>query len=190
MLINILIRTCYRPELFVRCMKSIRAQTHQEIRVIVAYDDDRALDYIPDNYEKIKVNREDRPYIYNLYCNTLKEKVTDGYFLFLDDDDFLSQHTTLEKLLPLLKEDQANIVKLNRKSKIYPHANIIQSGQIGMPCMVLHHKHKHVADITADGRGDSVWIINATKILPTNFIDLVVVYSDRKGSGKVNILRI
>lgn len=189
MLINILVRTCYRPELFNRMMKSIRAQTHPDIRVIVSYDDDRALSYIPENYEHIKVARGQHMYSYNLYCNQLKELVKDGYFIFLDDDDFLSSPQVLEKLIPQLKQDKCNIVKLDRKGKIYPRTEIIMSGQIGMPCMVLHHSHKGISDIALDGRGDSVWILNAIEKLPTNFIDLVVVISDRKGSGKTQIVK-
>lgn len=188
MLINILVRTCYRPELFKRMMKSIRAQTYQHVRVIVAYDDDRALEYIPESYDKVRVKRGEG-YSYNLYCNILKALVTEGYFIFLDDDDFLATPRTLETLMPFLTDKHANIVKLDRKGKIYPRTDIIMSGQIGMPCMVLHHSHKNISDIALDGRGDSVWILNAIKKLPTNFIDLIVVYSDRKGSGKTQITK-
>lgn len=171
-------------------MKSIRSQTHEHIRVIVAYDDDRALEYIPENYEKLKVQRTGERYFYDLYCNKLKNLVTEGYFIFLDDDDYLANHTVIERLMPQLKECEANIVKLSRKDKIYPRIEVIQSGQIGMPCMVLHHSHKNIANVTAEGRGDSVWILAATKLLPTNFIDLIVVRSDRKGSGKSNIMKV
>lgn len=188
MLINILVRTCYRPELFNRMMKSIRSQTYQDIRVIVSYDDDRALEYIPDNYERIRVQRGEG-YAYNLYCNQLKEMVTDGYFIFLDDDDFFATPHVLAQLCALVKQDHCNIVKLDRKGKIYPRTNVIMSGQIGMPCMVLHHTHKNISDIALDGRGDSVWILKAIEKLATNFIDLVVVYSDRKGSGKTQITK-
>ena len=37
--INILIRTCYRPELFRECIKSILEQDYRNIRVLISYDD-------------------------------------------------------------------------------------------------------------------------------------------------------
>lgn len=188
MLFNILIRTCYRAALFDRCIQSVLSQTYKRIRVIVSYDDPRALTYIPTFVETMKVTPGTQHYYYDQYCNQLKKEVEEGYFMFLDDDDFLKDKNVIGDLIPHLKENSANIVRMDRKGKIYPKVDIIQSGQIGMPCMVLYHSHKSVADIPCTGRGDSVWIIAASKKLPVNFINLTIVKSDRKGSGRRVIL--
>lgn len=185
MLINILIRTSYRPKAFKRALESILNQTHPEIRIIVSYDDDRALEYIPDSIDKIRVYRGFGKFFYDEYCNTLKNLVIDGYFMFLDDDDFLSEPTILSELP--LNEEYGLIVQLTRGKLLYPINLKFVSGGIGMPCLVLHHTHKNIAHITAPSRGDYYWIKDVEKLLPFKFFQKVVVISPERGDGKMEL---
>jgi glycosyltransferase involved in cell wall biosynthesis len=182
MLINILIRTSYRPSGFKRALQSVLNQTHKDIRIIVSYDNHNALRYIPDTVEKVKVLRGPGNYFYDDYCNKLKELVTDGYFLFLDDDDYLANPEILANLP--LSEDYGLIVQLRRGNVIRPETSEILPGKIGMPCLILHHSHKHLANIPPTGQGDYYWIKAVSEKLPMRFEPVIVVCSDKRGNGK------
>lgn len=184
MLINILIRTSYRPNGFARTIKSVHEQTHKNIRVIVSYDNHNALRYIPDNVEKVKVPRGPGKYFYDEYCNELKSMVIDGYFMFLDDDDVLCSPDIIERIIPVLQEDTALIVQLKRGSVVVPVNKDFTTGKIGMPCLILHNSHKHIADVTVHGAGDYVWIKRVSELLPINFEPIIVVHSFNRGNGK------
>ena len=185
MQINILIRTSYRPESFKRALASVKCQTHKNIRIIVSYDNHNALKYIPEDIQKIRVFRGQGKYFYDEYCNILKSLVTEGYFMFLDDDDILSSPDIIERLLPLLSPEHGQLVQLKRNSTICPNSISFSSGKIGMPCLILHHSHKGLADITVDGAGDYVWINKVSKLLPLKFEPLIVVESFNRGNGKL-----
>lgn len=184
MLINILIRTNFRPTAFARCIKSVKDQTYKNIRIIVSYDNHNALKYIPEDIEKVKVIRGEGKCPYDAYCNQLKDLVTDGYFMFLDDDDILSSHDIIEKIIPFLSPDNGLIVQLKRGSVIVPQALDFKTGKIGMPCLFLHHSHKNIADVTVHGAGDYVWIKRVSELLPLRFERIVVVYSFNRGNGR------
>ncbi len=176
-MITVLIRTSYRPLQFATALASVPSFCH----VIISYDDERALTYIPKELQAIRVYKSPLPYFYDIYCNLLKELVTDGYFMFLDDDDVI---LTLD--VPLL-EDYANIVQLRRKTTVRPIDANFKAGQIGMPCLILHSKHKHLADIPGTGQGDYHWIKSVCNQLPINFIPVVVVNSGNRGFGMCEI---
>ena len=101
-LINILIRTTYRPGYFKKCINSILSQSYTNYKIICCYDDKRCLNYLKE-YEGIieyfYVNEENNnSHKYNLYCNVLMDKVEDGWIMFLDDDDKLSNNNTLQSI--------------------------------------------------------------------------------------------
>lgn len=181
-LINILIRTSNRPEYFARCLKSVIKQSYDNIRIIVGYDNTAALNYIPGALEKVycEANRE-LPYFYDEYCNRLKSLVTDGWFLFLDDDDILCD----DVLAKLDLTAKAIIVQLNRAGTISPVDTNFRRGRIGMPCLILHHSLKDLADVPGNGQGDYFWIKKVTEQTDYVFTPLVVVYSFGRGLGKV-----
>src|SRR6188768_2413240 len=107
-LINILIRTSQRPILFQRCLQSIQQQTYKNIRVIVSYDFD--CDYIPNWCDKIRVQKGDSGYYWNLYCNELKEAVTDGWFMVVDDDDFMNSKSVIGDIVPHLTNPDRGVI--------------------------------------------------------------------------------
>ena len=91
-LINVLVRTSSRPAYFKRCIESVLGQNHANVRIIVSYDTESSLDYLNEypGIEKFFVQVDSREkYRFNLYCNSLMDKVEDGWIVFLDDDDML-----------------------------------------------------------------------------------------------------
>src|SRR5688572_1853060 len=98
-LINILIRTTKgREKELEKCILSIAKQSYSNIKVIICCDD-RENKLLTPNHETINyayglegnlqyffVTPTGIPYHWNFYCNNLKERVTDGWFFYLDDD--------------------------------------------------------------------------------------------------------
>lgn len=146
-LINILIRTSNRPRQFANCIDSILSQ-QAFTSVHVCYDNPKALEYI-NNYKFstiIEVNKNEHKFGYNQYCNPLKDQVTEGWGLFLDDDDCL-QPGSLELLCEHIQPGNSYIVPFLRDGKQKPWPALfrnrsIEEGCIGLPCMLFWHEHK------------------------------------------------
>lgn len=112
-LINVLIRTSNRPDEFRRCFESIIAQTYRRINPIVCTDKRESLQYIGkylNTKDVINVTPTGIPFHWNFYCNNLKERVTDGWFFYLDDDDFLHNPRVLERIAPHLNDPRLGII--------------------------------------------------------------------------------
>jgi glycosyltransferase involved in cell wall biosynthesis len=190
-LINILIRTSNRPHLFARCLQSIEQQTYPHTHVIVGYDNDGALDYIPDHIDKVPVSSNKAiPYYYDLYCNQLKRYVNNGWFMFLDDDDMLATPTVLQELAQHLTGDhEAVVCQFLRNGLPKPRANymrhrIVREGCIGLPCLVLHSRHKDLSGLDGYKAGDYRYIKTVTERVKTLFVPLVLVAADRRSHGQ------
>lgn len=191
-LINILIRTSYRPEAFKRCWASIQAQTYTNYKVYVSFDNVDALDYIPDEVTAcLPVEKSKEPFGYNLYCNELKQLVTDGWFFFLDDDDVLVNPEALQTLASHIHTSHigwAIILQMCRGSFKKPsdfdiiNGNFTQ-GKIGMPCIVLHHSIKNYADFDCTESADYNYIKEMWRLVPCLFVPMVLVSSKRRGRG-------
>lgn len=182
-LINILIRTSNRPNGFKKLLDSIVQQDYEPIRIIISYDNDEALRYIPKCLEAIRVHKQpDLQFPYDLFCNELKELVTDGYFIFCDDDNKLRPNILKE--LPL--EGPGIIVQVQIGNHIAPKDLNFRIGDAGMPCMILHHSLKNIADISGEGKGDSYWIKNVLSKVYLPFVPMVVVYGESRGLGRCN----
>lgn len=187
---TILIRTSFRPELFHRAISSIYAQTYSNFKIIVGYDNDKALDYIPENLQKVKVHGDKSlPFFYDNYCNTLKELVTDGWFFFMDDDDFLYDTNALQKLSKHLTGTGGIICQFNRNGRLKPSNQLIRSksiirAKIGMPCLILHHSKKNIAHFDGSvGAADYHWIKAVSKKVRLKFVPIALVYADRRSNG-------
>lgn len=190
MLINFLIRTSYRPILFKRLIESINNQTHKDVNIIVSYDNDLALSYIPKECRKIKVYKNsEKLFWYDEYINELKKEVNSGYFLIIDDDDFLISNTCIESLCKHLKGTSGLICQFSRSGVLKPSndlikRNMIRRGKIGMPCLVLHHSLKDVANFDGSvGAADYHWIKAVSKRVRLKFIALVIAFADRRSNG-------
>lgn len=172
-LINILIRHKQGRRLN-KCIRSVHHQTYRNYNMFI-HDDDGSNVF---------------PYHYNLFCNELKAKVTDGWFFFLDDDDYLNTPDALEQIVPYLTNpNEAVICQMKRgDSKIKPSGGNIRnkeiiSGKIGMPCLILHHTQKHIADISAEDNGDYLWIKDVSMKIPVKFVEKILVNSPKRNHG-------
>lgn len=182
-LINILIRTCGREILFLRCLKSITDQNYPNLRVIVSVDRD-GIDYIPDWCEVVRVVPDKSiPFYYDRYINTLKSIITDGYMLVLDDDDMMAYNALNNVVL----DAPAIIHRLNHIGRVVPPNDSITIGLIGFPCLMLHHSLKDIADIDTDDHCDYHWIKRIESLVPLVYRDLILVESDRKSNGVVEL---
>lgn len=192
MQISILIRTSYRPVLFQRCLDSIHSQTHKNIRIIVSYDDERALEYIPEGMDKIRVYKDPSlKFFYDNYVNSLKEQVKSGYFMILDDDEVLASDKCIETVCKHLKGTYGVICQFSRGGVIKPsndliRHNRIKRGKIGMPCLFLHHSLKNIAHLDGSvGASDYHWIKAVSKKVKLKFVPIVVAFADRRSNGAI-----
>jgi hypothetical protein len=188
-MITLLIRESYRPIGFKRTLDSIRAQTFKNVKIIVSYDDERALTYIPDDVEKIQVFKSDEIFFYDGYVNTLKSLVTEGWFGVIDSGDTLASPTSLEALWGHLKSCVGVICQMSRNGRIKPKNQLISErrvlrGKIGMPCLFLHHSYKDVAHLDGSvGGADYLWIKAVSRKVRLKFIPLVVVDCGERDNG-------
>lgn len=190
-MLNILIRTSYRPNGFKKTLESINQQSYKNIRIIVSYDDERALSYIPEHIEKIRVYKNDDLFFYDNYCNTLKSMVNCGWFFFLDDGDVLSYPLVLEEIRREVSKQNGLVVQFSRNGKLKPSDKLIKArkierGKIGMPCLVLHHSHKNKADFDGSvGASDYIWIKEISKKVKLKFRNIVLVHCGERDGGKM-----
>ena len=186
MQITLLIRCSHRPKGFARTYASIPAG----VSVICSYDDERALTYIPEHIQKVRVYKSDKPFFYDEYTNTLKQLVTEGYFGFVDEGDVILPGA-LELLKKHLKGSNGVICQFKRGAKIKPSTQLIRNKQIlrtkiGMPCLFLHHSFKNVADFDGSvGAADYHWIKDISRKVKLKFIPLPVVYAEKRDNGAI-----
>lgn len=193
-LINILIRhTAGREQSYYKALDSIAKQTYKNVRIVVGYDFSSSHFAIPGNVFDVflKQDKSLGPFFYNDYCNVLKKHVHEGWFFFLDDDDYLANDTVLETLIPYLDDDyDAVICQMSRDNgKVKPNDDLmsgrrIESGRIGLPCLIMRSELQNIASIPATENGDFSWIWNVSERVPTKFINHVVVHSPQRSFGR------
>lgn len=132
--------------------------------------------YIVYNGEKVN------DYSYNLYCNELKAQVTEGHFFFLDSDDFIIPGS-LKKIEPYL-ENKAIVCQMLRNGFAKPRIGQVVRGQIGLPCLILHHSLKFIANVTDNEYGDYDYIKAVTKKVPWIFLKIPLVNAGSRSHGK------
>lgn len=125
-LINILTRTCNRPEYFKRLRHSLLNQTYTNWRHIVHTDNENDVNYIlksgvpqddilisehleidQDKFKTERINAKEyvirhRPY--NLYFEKMHKLVNDGWIIYLDDDDEFVNENSLKQLIALVEK--------------------------------------------------------------------------------------
>lgn len=196
-LINILIRTSNRPALFARCLQSIRNQTFKNIRIIVGYDSDKALGYLPFEVVPVMLHREsDLPFFYDQYCKWLAGAVREGWFFFLDDDDYLHSPAVLTELSEHFTGDHGAIIcqflrnGMPKPTSNYMRRGVIRDGHIGLPSLVLRAEHADKLYLDGHKSGDYRAIERITQQVKTKFIELVVVETDRRSHGNMELSEI
>ena len=159
-LINILTRTSNRPKAFDKNFKSVLNQTYKNIRHIVSINDDHTEKYVKEyDVDYIKIDREriisedqsPNPNTgdyspHNLYFNQLIKEVKDGWVMFLDDDDYLSDNDGVERIVNLLPDEDTMAIfqMMFPNGRPLPPINILNQpptlGTIGSPCVLFHSK--------------------------------------------------
>lgn len=166
-LINILTRIS-RPAMFSRLVASIDYDNVNHI----TYDD--------------TAPRERKPYDWNLFCNELKSQVTDGWFVFADDDDTFKPGA-LNELSDYLTDDcDGLIVQFLRNGRAKPanelmRSRLIVKGKVGGGCLVLHSRHKNVADWKSKEAADYDWIRAVADKVELKFVQMVLQVTDNNG---------
>ena len=186
--INILIRTSNRPESFEKCIQSILLQEYDNYRIIICFDKGESVEYL--NKYKNNKNIDIFPisidsmeeYKFNLYCNHLMDKVTDGWIMFLDDDDILCHNNVLNNLVKHMSdntdENYIYVWCFFRPDKIiYPkNVNNIQFGEIDSTSFCFNSKFKELARWSDKQFGDFRFfntLINNNNKFNIQFIDRI-----------------
>ncbi len=118
-LINILTRTSNRPNGFSINVDNIRNQTYKNINHIICTDDENSIKYIEKNgindyifLDRNEIIRNDtclNPHTgvyspHNLYFNEMIKKVSDGWVIYLDDDDRFTSYDTVKNIVDIINE--------------------------------------------------------------------------------------
>lgn len=150
-IVNILVRTHSRPNLFKICLDSIYKQ-NIDCRIIVSFDKIEDLHYIsehPDvdiNY--LSLTSSNNKYSFNLYCNYLLSYVSDGWIFFLDDDDMFLHPNSLNIVFSHIETEYDIIIWkfLRSDGEIYPKdLNNIKKGEICSCNFCFHSKFKKLS---------------------------------------------
>jgi len=167
--INILTRVS-RPERYLSaCLPSIVGQNYPFINP-VAVD----CPVVPD-------------YSYNEFLNKMIRDVKSGYILILDDDDTLIPGA-LSAVAPSLEEDRPVVCQMLRNGNpkpadMYMDKRVVSRGRIGMPCLIIHSKHKDLFTFPATEDADYLWIKKITETLNCKFLKIPVVDAGRRSHG-------
>lgn len=158
MKINILTRTSNRPRFFADCKKSIDMQTYQNINHLISVDDPASLQYVQGlNYLQVNKRRGTSKVPsgvgyapHNTYLNDLQQLVSDGWIMFLDDDDCFVRPDALEIITQHIQSDDDLIIwKVDHKKRIIPDGEYWQKPpvyrNISMPGFMFHSKYKNQA---------------------------------------------
>jgi len=190
-MLNILIRTSNRPKAFQCLLDSIASQTFKNIRLIVSYDNDIALTYVPEHIEKVKVFPSSKPFFYDDYVNDLKSLVNEGWFVVIDDDEVLADNTCLERVYKELKGKDGLICQFSRNGRLKPSNESIKNrevrrSRVGMPCLLLHHSFKNLVDLDGSvGAADYTWIKTISRKVKLKFVPIVVAFAAKRGNGQM-----
>jgi hypothetical protein len=174
-------------------LESVKQQTYSNIRVIVGYDREEALLYIPATVEwTFMCFDKSIQYFYDLYCNDLKQIVNDGWLFFLDDDDQLITPTVLEELAVHMTEPGAIICQMLRNGVPKPRDSyikhqIVEEGKVGLPCLVLHSIYRHIGQLDGQKGGDYRYVKEVISQVPTKYICLPLVDAGSRSHGQPQI---
>lgn len=179
---SILVRTSNRPDMCKKCIDSILSQTYHNFHIYICYDDEKSLDYLHNydtdkriTYFPVKVESNEK-YHFNLYCNLLMEKVSDGYIIFLDDDDMFISPRVLEIINNQTDTNNIIVWRFLRPDKfIYPKSldTELVLGEIGTACVCFHHSLKNVAQWEDKQCGDYYFYATLFKACKRNQIILL-----------------
>lgn len=184
--INILIRTGNRPDSFRKMWASIQEQTYKNIRPIICFDNYLALDYLPHHTTLFKPKTKANPgrFYWNLYCNELKSTVEEGWFFYLDDDDYLHDYNAVARMVAHLPAPGEALIcqfKRGETKKPVRWTGRPVRGKIGGSCIVLHHSQKDVGQWDDMQASDYRFIKQVLDKIPHRFAPTVLVQAGNNG---------
>lgn len=170
-LINILIRT-HRPDKLQSCLASVDKQTYKNYNILFHFD------------------KGDTPhYVYNIFCNKLRDQVQDGWFFFLDDDDILADEKSLERISEYLNDPDTGVIcQMLRSGQPKPTDQMMDAGQvirgkIGTPCIFLHAKHKNISNFKNSASSEFDFATDMLNKMKVKFVKVIVVDAGRRSFG-------
>lgn len=190
-LINILTRTNRRPLFFRDNRASVENQAYRNYRQLVSYENAETFEYLRKTtlppQDLIKVARNGcGTHPYNLFVNALMEQVSEGWILFLDDDDLFTTPNALSVIASHLNDPETLVIwNMWFPDKIVPgtrNLSEILEGKIASSCFAFHSKHKQAAAWHSSRAGDYHCFDNLRKKLKPLFLDDILArtnYTDR-----------
>jgi glycosyltransferase involved in cell wall biosynthesis len=155
-LINIIVRSHNRTDNFKATYNSIKKQTYKNTQIIAGADNEeteqylipykcRQVRYAPNADKGVKGEGYGIYFPFNHYINVLKNEITDGWFMGLDDDDMFLKKTAIETIVSNIKdEDTLLIWRVDLGTIIPTDANFgknIVCGDISGIGFMCHIKH-------------------------------------------------
>jgi len=193
-LLNILIRTSNRPNYFRRLIRNIDGQTYKKFRPIISADSTTTMNYIHKaGYEFVEVKHLQRSEKYsfpwNLYLNDLMARVTEGWILFMDDDDQYAHQVIFKIIADSLPDEDSMLVWKMR----FPDGRLVPDAQhfgktpfirkqIGMPCFAFHSKHKDKVRFDGQRAGDIRFVQQLQEFLTVEWLSITGVHLDNFGN--------
>lgn len=199
-MINVLVRSHKRPIEFRKCIASVAAQNYKKIHVIVSTHDEeteqqshKTLTASGLSFEMIRVKNNGEPYSWNLHCNDLKAQVKQGWFFYLDSDDWISKRISLNAIAQHLTNPNIGVIcqylrgrkakpstLVTRHDKTVDPESIIK-GRIGGSAIFLHHTHKDLAMWDGNRAADYRFIKAISEKIPLKFVPIPVVQTGNSG---------
>jgi glycosyltransferase involved in cell wall biosynthesis len=209
-LINIITRTSNRPNGFDRNYCSIKNQTYKNINHIVIYDNHSDFEKYLFKYDNITTKWVDRdklktnymgphflgkffwPSYHNLYFNPILKTIDEGWIIFLDDDDYLFDKDSVQKIVNHLQdEDTLYIWKMLSNGNIIIPKEIafkmkkIELGNIGNNCFTFHSKWSKETQWDAFKCADFRFVKTLSEKIPKQeWIDEILMVVPSSGFGK------
>ena len=145
--IHIIVRTHLRKSYFKKAIESIITQNYENYIIHVAYDHIDSLDYINQNMNDKMIiykveRRSDENVFFDLYCNDIKDKINDGWIMFLDDDNYFIDPDCLKIINTHLKEKIVVWSFLRPDKLITSNLNKLRYGEIDNCSYIFHHSIK------------------------------------------------
>lgn len=190
--LSVVIRTHDRPEMFKRCIESVRNQTHKNIDIIVGVDTPGSFTYAK-KYKPTKIikctprdNVSATDFPANEYISHLMEEINDGFILILDDDNFIADPQGVEKLFKQIDKEWCIYMIRYRypDGRLFPdnrqfRSKKIENGGVDWASHVFHSRFKNVSKSKPLYNADYYWIKNmVSRVKTTKWINLDLVHTD------------
>ncbi len=213
-LINILTRTSNRPLGFKKNVDNIKNQTYKNINHIIGTDDKNSISYIEecgfkdylflDRENIIKKDNCPNPHTgvyspHNLYFNHMIKEISEGWVIYLDDDDTFTHTNTVEKIVDNINNNDEDTLIYWRM--VYSNGRVLPInmggnrlpilGGIGGSCFTFNCKYKNIAMWDSWKCGDYRLICKLHKKIPKKcWIPENFIYVPSQGMGNRKDIKI